>query len=62
MNETKIVSSALIVVFVCFSLLDSRFRELASLLIREGNLLSLIAGLGSGRRNTPVRIFLLLHS
>ena len=60
MSEIKIVSSALIVVFVCFSLLDSRFREFTSFLIREGKLLSLIAGLGSGWRNAPVCILLLL--
>lgn len=60
MNETNIVSSALIVVFVCFSLLDSRFRDLASFLVAKGKLLSLIAGLGSWRRNAPVGKLLLL--
>ena len=33
-----------IVVFVCFSLLDSRLSELASLLIAQRQLLSLVAG------------------
>ena len=33
-----------IVVFVCFSLLDSRLSELASLLVAQSELLSLIAG------------------
>ena len=60
MSEKNIVSSALIVVFVCFSLLDSRLRDLASFLVRKGKLLSLIAGLGSRGRNAPVRKLLLL--
>jgi len=60
MSETNIVSSALIVVCVCFSLLDSRFRDLASFLVTKRKLLSLIAGLSSGGRNAPVGILLLL--
>ena len=60
MSETKIVSSALIVVFVCFSLLGCRLCKFTSFLKSEGQLLSLVAGLGSRRRNAPVGILLLM--